>query len=250
MSNLAVAFLFCLFTFTTGMLSAMIKPVVWSSLHAPVEIDSLDTVIFDIDQALTNGDYVDIPVIISTDDLIFTLDFSMKIDTANLEFVSVIDHTGELDYTAYLNPNDLKLRFTSNSFSPFPTFPQNVVSIRFKVESGVIFNSDMESPLAYLNGESCTAQCSGEQYILGNKEIISHEDFISPNPAYNLLFINNPEEGKLELFDMQGNKVIRSVGIHSGMTNNICTGNLPRGMYLAIMHTSDHKIKTQRIILQ
>src|SRR5687768_1197654 len=108
------------------------------------DIDSLDIVIFDLDKMVIIGQFIEIPVYIYSDDMINTLDFSMAINVENLEFESIIDHTGEMQYAAYLNPNDLKLRFTSNSFSLYPVGDFKVVSIRFGVLSTFVYASDFD----------------------------------------------------------------------------------------------------------
>lgn len=221
------------------------------SIDAVEDIDSADRVIFDLDQLyLVEADFVEIPVFIESDDIINTLDFSMAINTENLRFESVIDHTGELQFAAFLNPNDLKLRFTSNSFSPYPMIPLKVVSIRFKVLSGIIHRSDMLMIVSYLNGEPCTAELLGDDFPLSNKDVITNETFITPNPAADFIYIESDEEGLLDMFDIQGRAVVHNMNINSHEVNRIDVQKLPRGSYTVRIVSNDHTVKVQKIVLQ
>ena len=217
------------------------------------EIDSNDQVIFDLDQITFDGDIIEIPVFVSSDDQIFSLDFSMLLNVEVLEYESVVDHTGELQYTAFFNPNDLKLRFTSNNFSPYPLAPQKVVSVRLRVLNGIVHTWDFQMIVAYLNGEggcSSSLQLQGDEIVLANKEIITNETFIIPNPAEDILYIHTEEGGILDVFDVQGGMVIKGKQIEQSVTNNIDVQFLPRGAYTARLTTKDHTVKTQRIVLQ
>ena len=121
---------------------------------APV-IDTNDIIVISLDQVSIFGNTVEIPVFIQSDDVINALDFSILLDSSNLEYESVIDHTGNLQYASFFNPNDLKLRFTSNSFSTYPVDPEKVISVRFKVLSDILKLADFQMLTGYLNGERC-----------------------------------------------------------------------------------------------
>lgn len=223
-------------------------------VYAPVfDIDSNDQVVFDLDQITFDGDVIEIPVFLSSDDQIFSLDFSMLLNVEALAYESVIDHTGELQFTAFFNPNDLKLRFTSNNFSPYPLSPQKVVSVRLRVLNGIVHTWDFQMLVAYLNGEggcSSSLQLQGDEIVLANKEIITNETFIIPNPADDFLFIHTEDEGTLDVFDFKGGMVIKSHRLEQGGTNRIDVQFLPRGTYTARLTTKDQTVKTQRIVLQ
>ncbi len=219
----------------------------------PFDIDTNDQVVFDFDQITFDGDIIEVPVYITSDDMIFSLDFSMLLNIEALEYESVVDHTGELQYTAYFKPEDSKLRFTSNNFSPYPTHPDKVISIRFKVLHGVVHLSDFAMVVAYLNGVggcSFSLQLQGDEIFVANKEIINNETFITPNPAGDYIYISTEEEGTLDMFDFRGSAVIRQHHFNSNVPNKIDVQSFPRGTYTVRLTTEDHTVKTQRIVLQ
>ncbi|HEY3386558.1 MAG TPA: T9SS type A sorting domain-containing protein [Saprospiraceae bacterium] len=231
-----------------------------SSLHAckqqdvnvALDIDSTDIIIIDMDHAIVIGQYIEVPVIIQSDEVINALDFSMLLNIENLEYESVIDHTSALQYAAHFNTDDLKLRFTSNSFSSYPMDPEKVVSIRFRVLSGAVFPSDIQSFMGYLNGDRCKVvfHFSGEVLPVSNKEIIINEIFITPNPVMDEMIIQSDENGTLDLFDLSGKAVLKAYEFFGGETNLIHVDHLPNGCYTARVITSDQKVKTQQIIIQ
>ncbi len=217
-----------------------------------VDIDSFDRIIFSLDQIIIIGDIVEIPVFAATDELINAMDFSMLLNVENLEFLSIVEHAEDLMYAAFLNPNDLKLRFTSNSFTPYPVAPFESVSIRFRVKSPTLKKSDFSNFNCYLNGERCTCdlQLKGDEITVSNKHIETSDLFISPNPATDFLYIESDEEGTLDMFDALGRAVIRGHKLNTNSLNNIDVQMLPRGSYTVRIVTTHQTIKTQKILLQ
>ncbi|HSF89245.1 MAG TPA: T9SS type A sorting domain-containing protein [Saprospiraceae bacterium] len=217
-----------------------------------ITIDSMDRVIFSLDQIIIIGDVVEIPVFVATDDLINSLDFSMLVNVENLEYLSIIEHAEDLQYAAFLNPNDLKLRFTSNSFTPYPVAPFQAISVRFRVLSPTLKKEDFSDFACYLNGEKCTCDLllKGEEIMVNNKHIATNDMFISPNPATDFLYIESDEEGTLDMFDTLGRPVIRGHKVSSYGPNNIDVQQFPRGSYTVRIITSNQMIKTQKILLQ
>ncbi|HZV68742.1 MAG TPA: T9SS type A sorting domain-containing protein [Saprospiraceae bacterium] len=242
----------CIFSFISIIIPQDAKayqPVINVAELCMEDIDSLDKVIFDLDKMVIIGQIIEIPVYIYSDDMINTLDFSMSINVENLEFESIIDHTGEMQYAAYLNPNDLKLRFTSNSFSPYPVGDFKVISIRFKVLSSVVHSTDFEMIVAYLNGDASSATMEGTDVMVASHEIITTETFVHPNPAHDVIYVNTGNYGKLDIYDMDGKSVIDSQVIEPGDSNLVDLHWLPKGTYTVRIVTQDHKIKIQKVVL-
>ncbi len=213
------------------------------------DIDSLDKVIFDFEKMVIIGHFIEIPVYIYSDDLIYTLDFSMSVNIENLRYESIVDHTGELQFAAYLNPDDLKLRFTSNNLSPYPVGDFKVVSIRFEVLSDTVHLTDFDMILAYLNGDACSTNLEGTDMMVATQEIITNEILVNPNPAHDVIYVTSGTFGKLDIYDIQGRAVIDSQIIDSNTTNLVDVHMLPKGCYTVRIVTKDLKVKTQRIML-
>lgn len=219
--------------------------------HGMVEIDSLDVIIFNLDQAIIDGDIIEVPVFVSSDEQINALDFSMLMDTLNLDYVSVVEHVAEIQYAAF-RASDSKFRFTSNSFSPYPMVPQKVISVRFKSLKGVVTRNDFLMQTGYLNGESCSfeLQMQGDEIFVSNKEIETSDLFISPNPATDYIYVESDEEGTLDMFDLNGKAVISSYRLINNDINSIDVQSFPRGTYTVRIIGKDHTMKTQKMLLQ
>ncbi len=254
MSRLTIALL-CILLASVGygnVRSVNINFAARPDINAMPDIDSMDLVIFDFDQITIEGNIIQVPVFIESDDVINALDFSMLLNVENIEFESIVDHTGGLQYAAFFNPNDLKIRFTSNSFASYPKQPQKVVSIRFKVLKGIVRLSDFQMIIAYLNGEQSSddVRLQGEEIFVSNKEIVTGELFISPNPAKDILNVAADEDGTMDIYDIQGVPVLRGYVLNAGNLNQVDVQSLPRGTYTVRIVSRDHTIKIQKIVLQ
>jgi hypothetical protein len=254
MSRLTIALLCFLITSVTygNVQSNRLNIYPRMEINAVTGIDSNDLVIFDFDQITIEGNIIQVPVFIESDDVINSLDFSMLLNVDNIEFESIVDHTGGLQYAAFLNPNDLKLRFTSNSFSSYPKQPQKVVSIRFKVLKGIVRLSDFQMIIAYLNGErsSDDVRLQGEEIFVSNKEVVTGELFISPNPATDILYVSAEETGTMGIYDIKGVAVLQGYVLNTGNLNQVDVASLPRGTYTVRIVNRDQTIKIQKILLQ
>ncbi len=219
--------------------------------NSMVEIDSLDLIIFNLDQASIEGTVIQIPVFIFSDEQINALDFSMLMDTLSIEYESIVEHVDDIQYAAH-QAGDSKFRFTSNSFSPYPMVPQKVVSVRFKSLKGIVTRDDFQMLVGYLNGERCTIelQMQGDEIFVSSNEIETSDLFISPNPATDFIYVESDEEGTLDMFDLQGKAVISAYRLSTNDINSIDVQSFPRGTYTVRIVGKDHTMKTQKMLLQ
>ncbi len=118
-------------------------------------IDAGDTVIFDLSMASCIGPDILVPVSFSSDNVVYAIDFSMKYDITKITYNAVITHLPLVNASAYYNPSDSTLRFSSFCMSPIPP-DTPVVSIRFNRMAGTITQADFNTVLVYLNGDVCS----------------------------------------------------------------------------------------------
>ena len=128
------------------------------SLELPVEalnIDSLDTVFFNLAAATCNGSVMSVPVSIYSDDLVYSIDFALKLNQPEIEYNSILSSNGSLFYSANFNVADSTLRFTSFSIVEIDT-GINLFSVLFNIGPEYIDMTDFPVYSALLNGDNCS----------------------------------------------------------------------------------------------
>lgn len=128
------------------------------SFELPVEalnIDSLDTVYFNLAAATCSGSVMSVPVSIYSDDLVYSIDFALKLNQPEIEYNSILSSNGNLFYSANFNVADSTLRFTSFSIVEIDT-GINLFSVQFNIGPEYIDMSDFPVYSALLNGDNCS----------------------------------------------------------------------------------------------
>jgi hypothetical protein len=128
------------------------------SLELPVEalnIDSLDTVFFNLADATCNGAVMSVPVSIYSDDEVYSIDFALKLNQPEIEYNSILSSNSNLFYSANFNVADSTLRFTSFSIVEFDT-GIHLFSVQFNIGPEYIDMTDFPVYSALLNGDNCS----------------------------------------------------------------------------------------------
>ena len=156
-------------------------------------INPLDTVYFDLSNAVFSGVYIDVPVFIRAYDTINSFDFSLKYNHKDLKFNSVIVNVSYLSGVSFSeNPSDSVVRFTSYSLTKYYDNYTPIVYVRFKILSNIINNSDLYSLNAYLNGESVgTKLINGVMWIAANIHNPSCKNYYNGSASI-LVYGGNP----------------------------------------------------------
>jgi hypothetical protein len=168
------------------------KPAIAFKLPAWQYIDQDDSVKFNIPEGFMNGNIIDIPVSISSDDTIYSMDFAIKFDFQNIEIDSVLNLTSGLQYLYHLNPNDSVFRFTSNRLIPIPN-DSSILLVRFRTYTGQICAFDFDSLVTYLNGDPCRAAATG--CLVTSQNELNDEalpPLLYPNPSTGLICFRQP----------------------------------------------------------
>lgn len=210
-------------------------------------IDVNDTVVFDIGQAVINGNQVDIPVYFLSDDIINALDFSFKYNQANFTYDSIVDLTSYMQSLAYYNTNDSIVRFTSYSLQTY-TNDTPLVMIRFIILSGQFCTADMNTIHVYLNGDACTYKlidCIPSGITETNNSSINSIN-IYPNPLSNEAVItfslNEKSHVIVNIYDITGKLVMKAAdAVYNNGENriNLSSSNLEPGLYEATISVNN-----------
>jgi gliding motility-associated-like protein len=138
--------------------------------------------VFDIENAVITGNYVDIPIYFVSNDLILSVDFEMKFNATKITYDSVINYKSYLAEVAHYNPADKKLRLTSsasniNNFLPIPNNTALfAIRFRFNVPNicNTILSTDISSIRTYLNGDPSSAEITKQtelDFSYGNNNV-------------------------------------------------------------------------------
>ena len=148
--------------------------------------DTQDTLVFDLSQASEQSGYAEFPVYFLSDDTINAVDFSLRYNTVDLAYDSIIKLAGYLNITSneVQGSTDTTVYFTSYSLQTI-TNDTPLVMIRFNLLTpGQICSEDLISVLGFLNGNAVSVKivdCStvgiGDEDE--NKDIMR----IYPNPT-------------------------------------------------------------------
>ena len=195
-------------------------------------IDVNDTVVFDISKATTIGNFTQFPVYFISDDSIFSLDFSFKYNQLNFTYDSIIDLTTYMQSLAYYNPVDSTVRYTSFSLQQIPNF-LHLVRVRFSFQNKPFCSPDMNTVIAYLNGDVCSVKIV-ECVTTGIQSPGTDEPQVSvfSDPSSGILTVQAGENSQMKLMTINGGQTVLEGQILENQRNDFTIGRLAGGIYV------------------
>jgi hypothetical protein len=197
-------------------------------------INQFDTVYYDLRNAVSTGNYLELPVFIKSDDLINSVDFSMKFDLLKLSYDSLVVLYPSMSPLASYNTNDSTLRLTSFDLQQIPN-EVILVRVRFKVlTASQIKDTDFSALTALLNGDPCTPFMSRANPSTGiDDDNAEQHQFIHlfPNPANGIVNLSCPANTMIQIYNMNGQSV-KEIQVDSLSGSMIKVEDLPQGEYL------------------
>lgn len=198
-------------------------------------IDALDSVIFDCSQLTGATGAIQIPVSIKSDDLVYSLDFSLKYDHTILQYDTTVNVTTYLQGLSYYFSIDSTIRFTSSTFSPC-TNDTVLAVVKFILLAPSFTNGSIYTLKGYLNGTLCSSGYVPPSPV-GLTENVMENFTIYPNPAHDAVSINFQNANRLEILNLLG-QTVYSENIE-GMTSTIMTTTgLVNGVYFVKLFTN------------
>ena len=198
-------------------------------------IDALDSVIFDCSQLTGATGAIQIPVSIKSDDLVYSVDFSLKYDHNVLQYDTTINVTTYLQGLSYYFSPDSTIRFTSSTFSPC-TNDTVLAVVKFILLAPSFTNGSIYTLKGYLNGTLCSTGYVPPSPV-GLSENVMENFTIYPNPAQDAVSINFQNANRLDVLNLLG-QTVYSENIE-GMTSTIMnTTGLVNGVYFVKLFTN------------
>lgn len=215
-------------------------------------IDSLDTVIFDLSQAVYGSNTVYFPVYFSSDDLIYALDFALRYVDSRLVYDTITlapAGSGLLAYS-FLNPADSTIRFTSSQFVALPN-RQPIAYVHFELSPGTttLDTSDFYNLRGLLNGDPCTELVipPGVTGLTSADAQLNHRIF--PNPSNGLITVNTPEHCDLQVYKENGECVLNEkIQLTPGDNSIMLPVDLSEGVYMICLQ-GRNKVGYSKLLL-
>ncbi len=206
---------------------------------------SANRVIFDLKKATMVDGYFEVPVSVISDEEVNSLDFAMDFSNGNLEFNSVVDHSGYLQSLSNLNSDDKTLRFTSYSLQNYE-MNKSLVSVRVSAISGKLDESDFSSLECYLNGEKVNA----ELLTARNSSISSNNQQVDvyPNPTNGLINVLANEDAIVQLMDINGSIVYVQTSLIAGQKQEVNLQSLANGIYMIKIY-NDNFVSLKKVVV-
>jgi hypothetical protein len=199
-------------------------------------IDSLDTVIFDLSQAVYGSNTVYFPVYFSSDDLIYALDFALRYVDSRLVYDTITlapAGSGLLAYS-FLNPADSTVRFTSSQFVALPN-RQPIAFVHFELIPGTtsLDTTDFYNLRGLLNGDPCTELVIPPGVTSLNEPVLSVDIKVFPNPTTQSFSLCVDEPGLLWIIGSNANELFSTpVSVNRGENRITLPANCAPGTYL------------------
>jgi hypothetical protein len=212
-----------------GILSKPSPATAFDYESTSMQIDSTDTVVFDLSQVVASGGLINFPLSINSDDTIYSLDFSLKYNDQSINYDSIIELTSYVQSFFFYNPNDSTLRYTSSALQPYD-IATSLTLIQFDLFASQISDSDLYDVKAYLNGSECSIIIIPPP-ISGVTENHGYENsvIIYPNPATSALTISAKENAIVQMINVNGD-IIMQQEISSG-SSSLDISRISNGCY-------------------
>jgi hypothetical protein len=222
-------------------------PLSRPGLKSTKGLSASDKVLFDMSNAKVNNGYLEVPISVSSENSVNSLDFAMKFDLSKLSFKSVIDQTNYLQSLAYYKMEDQTLRFTSYSLQSY-AIDAPVLSLRFELKDGAVSTDDIYSISAYVNGDQAAVELT-EMVPTGISEINFKEIKIYPNPASEVVNVELSENANLQLLDMNGRIILTESDVIANQKHEISIAGLAEGMYMLKIY-NDEFVTMKKVIVK
>ncbi|MFM7016090.1 MAG: cohesin domain-containing protein, partial [Bacteroidota bacterium] len=160
-------------------------------------IDALDSVIFDCSQLTGATGAIQIPVSIKSDDLVYSVDFSLKYDHSVLQYDTTINVTTYLQGLSNYFLIDSTIRFTSSTFTPC-TNDTTLALVKFNLLAPSFTNGSIFTLKGYLNGTLCSTKYIPPSPV-GISENVIKNFTVYPHPAQDAVSINFENADSVEV---------------------------------------------------
>ncbi len=232
-------YILILMVLTTGIAFSK-TPALIQEIDFSMQIDSLDSVVFDMSNYEIIGSKMRFPISIQSNDTINALDFEFKYNMDSLLFDSIVELTTYIQPFSYFNVNDSTFRYTSYSLQAYD-LNMPLMKVQFLNLLPQMAVNTVSNVRAYLNGSECPVKIilplvSGiDSYENNDKSVL-----IYPNPASGYLIVNSEKTFNIQVISLSSGETLSvpKTNLSNGITT-INLENLPVGAYFLKLTNSN-----------
>jgi hypothetical protein len=210
-------------------------------------IDQNDTIVFDLANGISGVGFIEFPVYFISDDTINSVDFAFRFNQSVYTYDTVYSTVSSLSYSAYLNPGDSTLRFTSFSIPVLGNY-DNIAWVRLLTTANTILESDFNSVESYLNGNLCSYKFT-DGTTLGIEHLENNQPVLYPNPADNLLYMTLPKSGTVVFSDLYGKQLIQLSNKAADKTLSVDVSSFSEGIYFVTWWNHSGENQTEKMLI-
>ena len=205
-----------------------------------------DKVIFDLSNAIVNGNTVDVPVSFESSESVHAINFAFNFNEDKLTLNDVVKNTADSEMSSiyHLNENDRTLRFSAYTLNNFEA-KQPVVSVRFETVNGSISAEDLKGTVGLLNGNQVHVAFKG---ALSVNKPVNNTVSIYPNPTAGLLNVVTSENATVQLMDISGQEVLLETTVNAYEKQEINVSDFANGIYIMKV-SNNNSVTIKKIVL-
>lgn len=210
-------------------------------------INTSDTIVIDLANETMVGNKITFPVFISSDDTIYSLDFSFKYDQTLFDYDTILNLSASLQSNCYYNAADSTVRYTSFSLDTIPK-NVNVVSVELTTLSGYMCNQDIYSIKGFLNGDVCSIKIMNCLSASLDANEQSYPISIFPNPASEQVTLVSSYTATAVIMDLNGKILQQPTILSYDEKLTINTNAFANGVYVVKIY-NDHFVSLKKLII-
>ncbi len=200
-------------------------------------------IILDLSKAVRNGNTLDVPVSIISDEPVTALDFAFQFNEDKFSINSVEGKSNDIDGLSHYDAENKFLRYTSVNLNKF-NLNTEVVTVKFNVIDGEISENDITSTLGILNGKHVNVEFRNTSINTSANTSVS----VYPNPTTGLLNILVTENSTVQLLDLSGKEVLLQTTVNANEKQEINVEGLTGGVYILKVYNENFN-SIERVVL-
>lgn len=201
-------------------------------------VDNGNRMIFDVANAVVNGNTVELPVSILSTSTVNNFDFAIKFNEEKLAYNEVVATSENGEVFPNLHAADRTLRVGNINMESYD-LSKSVAVVRFDISKGALTAEDITSVTGWVNGERVVAQVNNLAAGLASINASANAVRIFPNPTKGLLNVVARENATVEVLDITGKTVLFQTTIDANVKQEINVDGFANGMYIVKVYNNN-----------